>query len=168
MLSDVDVNVNVKIDAMGAADIPAVVALGSGATTGQLQEELTRPWALCFVARDSSARVIGFVLTWHVTDELHILDVVVEAELRRRGIGRALMQHALTRARERSAVHVYLEVRRGNAAAIRLYRALGFFTLAVRKKYYPDGEDAIEMAARMDPDTGQIMPGRDEVNPEHV
>jgi [ribosomal protein S18]-alanine N-acetyltransferase len=160
--------VDVTIDAMTEADIPSVVALGSGATVGQLVEELARPWALCFVARDAEAKVLGFVLTWHVTDELHILDVVVDAAVRRRGIGRSLMQHALTRARERSAVHVYLEVRRTNVAAIHLYRALGFFTLAVRKKYYPDGEDAIEMAARMDPDTGEIMPGKDEVNPERV
>jgi [ribosomal protein S18]-alanine N-acetyltransferase len=160
--------VELVIDAMTEADIPAVVALGSGVTTTQLVDELARPWSLCFVARDPQAKVLGFVLTWHVTDELHILDVVVDTEVRRRGIGRTLMEHALTRARERSAVHVYLEVRRTNKAAISLYRALGFFTLGVRKKYYPDGEDAIEMAARMDPDTGQIMPGKDEVNPERV
>ncbi len=160
---------DVTIAEMTLADIPAVVSLASGATPAQLEEEITRPWSLPFVARIAgTGTVIGFILTWHVTDEVHILDVVVEESLRRKGLGRALMNHALKRAKERSAVHVYLEVRRGNSPAIRLYRALGFFTLGVRKKYYPDGEDAIEMAARMDPETGEIMPGKDEVNVERL
>ncbi len=157
---------DLSIDAMVAADIPTVVALASGATVAQLEEEIARPWSLPFVARDrASGAVVGFLLTWHVTDEVHILDVVVAEPLRRRGIGGALMRHALTWARERSAVHIYLEVRRGNVAAIALYRGLGFYTLNVRKKYYPDGEDAIEMAARMDKDSGAILPGKDEVDP---
>ena len=42
---------------------------------------------------------------------------------------------------------MYLEVRPSNEAGILLYRKLSFEeTGKVRKKYYPDGEDAIEMA----------------------
>ena len=46
--------------------------------------------------------------------------------------------------------HVLLEVRRSNAPAIALYRALGFFAMGVRARYYPDDEDAVEMVLAFD------------------
>ena len=48
--------------------------------------------------------------------------------------------------------HVLLEVRRSNAAAIALYRALGFFAMGVRARYYPDDEDAVEMVLALRPE----------------
>ena len=50
--------------------------------------------------------------------------------------------------------HVLLEVRRSNAPAIALYRALGFFAMGVRARYYPDDEDAVEMVLALDLETG--------------
>jgi [ribosomal protein S18]-alanine N-acetyltransferase len=42
---------------------------------------------------------------------------------------------------------VYLEVRTDNAAAIALYKAHGFATIGMRRKYYqPSGADAFTMA----------------------
>ena len=38
-----------------------------------------------------------------------------------------------------------LEVRRGNAAARRLYESLGFEEVGVRRNYYGSGEDALIM-----------------------
>ncbi len=59
--------------------------------------------------------------------------------------------------------HVLLEVRRSNASAIALYRRLGFVAMGVRARYYPDDEDAVEMVLRLDPRTGVVVPGEDEV-----
>ena len=39
----------------------------------------------------------------------------------------------------------YLEVKRGNFPAIKLYLNAGFKDIAIREDYYPDGEDAIVM-----------------------
>jgi len=47
--------------------------------------------------------------------------------------------------------------------AIALYRALGFFAMGVRARYYPDDEDAIEMVLAFDIETGEIVPHADEV-----
>ena len=58
---------------------------------------------------------------------------------------------------------VLLEVRRSNRPAIRLYRAFGFTAMGLRRDYYADGEDAIEMRLTLDPRTGRVIPGRDEV-----
>ena len=55
-------------------------------------------------------------------------------------------------------------VRRSNRAAIKLYRGLGFTALGVRPQYYADNdEDAIEMILALDPESGRILPGRDEI-----
>jgi ribosomal-protein-alanine N-acetyltransferase len=54
-------------------------------------------------------------------------------------------------------------VRRSNAAAIALYRSVGFFAMGVRAKYYPDDEDAVEMVLLLDPATGAVVAHDDEV-----
>ncbi len=130
----------------------------------RLEEELGRPWARIWVARDgASGGVVGFLLAWHVADEVHLLDVATLPAFRRRGIALALMDHLLGTARQARARLVVLEVRRGNAGPIALYRRLGFRVTGLRKKYYLDGEDAIEMMLLMDPATGKVLPGEDDV-----
>lgn len=53
-------------------------------------------------------------------------DVFVEADSRGEGVGRALMAFAVQRARERGARRMELDVREDNAAALSLYRSIGF------------------------------------------
>jgi [ribosomal protein S18]-alanine N-acetyltransferase len=130
----------------------------------QIREELARPWARLWVARakQGGANAVAFLLAWHVADELHVLDVATHPELRRRGYGRALMQQALAYAREHAIRHVLLEVRRSNTPAIRLYRDCGFFAMGIRKRYYQDGEDAVEMVLVLDA-RGEVEHRKDEV-----
>jgi ribosomal-protein-alanine N-acetyltransferase len=111
----------------------------------QLREELARPWAKLRVARAEGGAVVGYILFWHVVDEIHLLDVAVAPAERRRGVGRALVQDLLSYAAEHDARKVLLEVRASNLAAVALYEALGFSRLGVRSRYYADGEDAIDM-----------------------
>ena len=131
----------------------------------QLREELARPWARLWVARGKTTpkNAVAFLLAWHVADELHILDVATHPELRRRGYGRALMQQSLAYAREHAIRHLLLEVRRSNTPAIRLYRDQGFFAMGIRKAYYQDGEDAVEMVLVFDA-RGEVEPRKDEVS----
>jgi ribosomal-protein-alanine N-acetyltransferase len=111
----------------------------------QLREELARTWARLFVARAPSGDVLGYVLFWHVVDEIHLLNVAVTPASRRQGIGRALVEHVIGYARSNEAARVLLEVRVSNLAAIRLYEAFGFESFNVRRQYYSDGEDGLEM-----------------------
>lgn len=130
--------------------------------------ELTRPWAKLWVARlgSEAAEPAAFLLAWLVADEVHILSIATATSMRRRGLARALMLEAIETARARRSELLLLEVRRSNRAAIALYRGLGFRATAIRKGYYADREDAVEMALVIDPDTGEIQPGRDEVRLE--
>jgi ribosomal-protein-alanine N-acetyltransferase len=117
--------------------------------TASLHEELGRPWSRVSVACVGE-RVVGALVAWVVADEVHLHDVATHLDHRRKGIARALVNELITLARRESARHVYLEVRRSNAAAIALYRSAGFVATGVREKYYADDEDAVEMALALD------------------
>jgi ribosomal-protein-alanine acetyltransferase len=111
----------------------------------QLREELARAWARVRVARGEGKDVVGYILFWHVADEIHLLNVAVAPEARRGGVGRALVEDLLSYARAHEAATVLLEVRASNDAAIRLYEQLGFKRFNVRVRYYADDEDGVEM-----------------------
>ncbi len=148
---------------MTEADLEVVSTLERDAFEGPtLAEELTRPWARIWVARigvdAASSRVVGFLLAWHVADELHVLNVATGAGDRRRGVGRALMNFAIEHARASDVRMVLLEVRPSNEPALALYRGLGFEELGVRKNYYPDGENALELVFRIGEAEPPILP----------
>jgi len=71
-----------------------------------------------------------------------IATVGVLPDYRRQGIGREL----LNRCEEQlSTPRVRLSVRKENVNAINLYRAEGYQTINIWKKYYKDGSDAVIM-----------------------
>jgi [ribosomal protein S18]-alanine N-acetyltransferase len=145
----------VRIEPMTERDVEAVVAIAASPSTGvtQIRDELGRKWSLSWVAREEGEGVVAFLLSWHVADELHVLNITTRDDRRRRGIGRALLDTAVAYARENAVSHVLLEVRRSNEAALGLYCSTGFVPERVRPRYYPDDEDAVEMMLRLDPTT---------------
>lgn len=130
-----------------------------------VQAELERGWARIWTGRlapDEPAA--GFLLAWSVADELHVINVATHPERRRRGVADALMTTLVETALDERRSRVLLEVRRSNRAAIKLYRAHGFSAIGVRRAYYQDNsEDAIEMMLSIDPETGTVLPTRDEI-----
>jgi ribosomal-protein-alanine N-acetyltransferase len=154
-----------RIVAMAEADVPAVARMHEATQldAAQLRDELARPWSRVWVAREGADDVVALLVAWHVSDELHVLNVATRADRRRRGAARSLMHVMLAYAREKRVRHVLLEVRRSNRGAIALYRALGFFAMGIRARYYPDDEDAVEMALALDAKTGAVIAHADEV-----
>jgi [ribosomal protein S18]-alanine N-acetyltransferase len=150
-------------------DVRAIDTIASAcfnAGTVEANEEIGRPWARIWAARERGAMhlPVGFLVAWHVADEFHVLNIATTPSQRRRGVARELMRVAFAYAAAERIRVIILEVRRSNRPAIELYRGLGFSTLGVRARYYTDNdEDAIEMMVTLDPDTGKILPGRDEV-----
>jgi [ribosomal protein S18]-alanine N-acetyltransferase len=110
-------------------------------------DELDRPWARLEVLREAATgRTLGFCNYWLVADELHILNVAVHPDARRRGHAARLLEHMLAAGREAHARVASLEVRVSNQAATALYRKRGFREVGLRPKYYAnDGEDALLM-----------------------
>ena len=66
-----------------------------------------------------------------------LLNLCVRRRLHRRGHGRRLLALLIEVARSRRSHAVVLEVRPGNAAARRLYDAMGFTEVGVSRGYYP-------------------------------
>ena len=141
------------IEPMTDRDIDAVVAIETSPRTGAalMRDELTRPWSRQWIAREEGTTVVAFLLAWHVADELHVLNLGTRGDRRRRGFARALMNAAIAYGREKQVACVLLEVRPSNAAALALYRSLGFVATGVRARYYSDDEDAVEMRLGLGP-----------------
>ncbi|MBS0387082.1 MAG: ribosomal protein S18-alanine N-acetyltransferase [Proteobacteria bacterium] len=96
---------------------------------------------------------VGYGIIACGAGEAHLLNVCVREEFRNRGLGRALMMHLLGLAASAGAAVVFLEVRPANTAAVRLYEALGFRQIGVRRGYYQavsGREDALVMRRAID------------------
>lgn len=84
------------------------------------------------------------VQTMGKDQELHTF--AVRPEFRRRGIGRAMMEHMLGISRKMGVKNIYLQVRPSNHEARELYKSLDFVGIGIRRNYYHDNfEDALVM-----------------------
>jgi [ribosomal protein S18]-alanine N-acetyltransferase len=91
-----------------------------------------------------SSEVLGYVVTWIVADEGEIANLAVRADRRRTGIGRLLVEAAISAALSGGARSLYLDVRQSNVAARSLYDTRGFVAVGRRVKYYRNpSEDAL-------------------------
>jgi [ribosomal protein S18]-alanine N-acetyltransferase len=96
-------------------------------------------------------RLVGFVLVRFAADEAEILTIATGSRHRRRGYGRMLMDDVIRRLYREHIATLFLEVERGNAAAVSLYRSLGFEVAGERKNYYasPEAGDATALVMRL-------------------
>ena len=106
--------------------------------------------------------LLGYIMFWMVFEELHLMNLAVRPEVRRRGLGTALVRHALTAGAAPGARMALLEVRASNAAALAMYRKLGFVQKSVRKGYYDHPrEDAVIMMRELLEKGGHTMLSED-------
>lgn len=133
-----------------AADLDAVVELEEASfnnptTRDWYERELERP-EVCFiyVLRTPDVPVAAFCAFWLVVDQVHINNLAVRPEMRRRGLGSRLLDAVMKEAGKLGAASLMLEVRESNTAARHLYETAGFNVHSVRKSYYTNPvEDAL-------------------------
>ena len=139
---------------MTLADVPQVHAIEEKTfpTPWSYQsfvDEMTTNKCARYVVAEENGRVIAYAGAWLVFDEGHITNIAVEQSARGRGVGTAVTRALMQYASNMGVSYMTLEVRRSNLAAQRMYRALGFIELGVRKRYYEDnGEDAYLMVCQ--------------------
>lgn len=106
---------------------------------------LAEPAAYFATAHAAASKgVAGYLVAWFVADEGEIANLAVRQPTRRRGVGAALLDAALTEAQRRGTIAVYLEVRDSNTAARALYASRQFEEVGRRRQYYRKPvEDAI-------------------------
>lgn len=148
--------VGVTIREAEPADLIAIVRIE--------QSSFSQPWPFQafqnfvgtpgFLVAASGGDVIGYVVSdtarpWG-TEVGHIKDIAVHPEYRRRGIGKRLLERALTVLLVEGVTRVKLEVRASNERAIALYEQYGFSPKHRVPRYYDDGEDAIVYVTDLD------------------
>ena len=75
--------------------------------------------------------------------------VVVKKEFRNKGVGALLISELEKTLINQNKEKIFLEVRKGNVIAKKLYEKVGFKVISERKGYYSDGEDAVVMAKEL-------------------
>jgi ribosomal-protein-alanine N-acetyltransferase len=116
-------------------------AYGEAWTRRQISDALLMPGThYLLIAADGAPPgedepAAGFALTRGAADEEELLLIAVLPELRRKGIGGALLRRVISEARARGATRLFLEMREGNPAEA-LYRRNGFMPVGRRKNYY--------------------------------
>lgn len=98
--------------------------------------------------------IVGFCICQKVADEANLFNIAIHPEFRQQGLAKDLLNNLIDRLLEinspNSISTLWLEVRKSNQAAIRLYSSIGFNEITIRKNYYPTAngkqEDAIIMA----------------------
>ena len=116
--------------------------------------ELARPCGGVLLAlhdAPNGPEALGVLSFLRVTEELHVLAVAVARVGQRRGTGRALTASAMDLARSEGANAILLEVRRDNEGARAFYVSLGFFCFNIRRRYYADDVDALELVLALEP-----------------
>ena len=97
---------------------------------------LSAPYILGFIAEGQGRRITGYLVARVIEGEGEVLNIAVEPESRRVGIGAQLLDAALVALGKRGVEAVFLEVRVSNQSAINLYLARGFRPIGQRHSYY--------------------------------
>ncbi len=100
-----------------------------------LTEVLERPEFRYLIACEGE-KMLGYGGFYVAADEASITNIATEHEARGRGVAGTVIKAIIKEASELEAQTIFLEVRAGNAAAIRVYERCGFERLGVRKGFY--------------------------------
>jgi ribosomal-protein-alanine N-acetyltransferase len=140
----------VTLERMSPYDIAAVlriehISFPSAWSAESYLRELRNPTSYYLVAR-WRGDIVGYAGMWVIPEEAHVSTIAVHPEVRRGGLGEAMMRHLIGVARARGATRMTLEVREANEAAQSLYAKLGFTVQETIPRYYGDtGENALLM-----------------------
>lgn len=133
---------------MTQADVPAIAELekicfSDPWSENSIASELDNRLSYWLVAEEND-KVVGYVGSQSVLDSADMMNVAVDPEYRKQGIGEALVGELLVHLKEKKIISLFLEVRVSNMPAIALYEKLGFTVAGRRPKYYRNPrEDAL-------------------------
>lgn len=130
----------ITIRTMCSEDVSQIAALEAACfsmpwSENSISYELSNPLSLWLVACDSD-HVVGYIGSQTVIDETDIMNVAVDSEYRRNGIGQKLLCELIRQLMQKNVKAISLEVRASNDTAISLYRKFGFETVGRRPGYY--------------------------------
>lgn len=124
-----------------AADVAAIAQIEKQCFSDPWSEESFRSLvegahALFLVAISPDGRVVGYTASIDVREDAELLNVAVNLDWRRQGIGALLLDSIIAALLEKQVKTLYLEVRESNVAALALYKSREFRELSLRRNYY--------------------------------
>ena len=136
-------------------DMPSILAIE--------QASFVSPWSVytfltalhdrksCNITARCHGNVVGYCFSLGMKNMVHLLNLAVHPDFRRQGIARRLLDQIFSFARSDGKSYVFLEVRKSNDSAKRLYASVGFTHVNTWRRYYSDsGEDASIMVKRLE------------------
>ena len=139
----------ITVRRLSLADLPQVMLIE--------RRSFAAPWSLAMFGLEVSKasgislvalqgeRIVGYLVCSRYADVWHVMNVAADLDVRRRGIGTALVRELFERA-DRPGARYTLEVRPSNTSAVAMYECLGFGSAGRRPGYYHDTrEDALIM-----------------------
>jgi len=139
----------ITVRRLSLADLPQVMLIE--------RRSFSAPWSLAMFGLEVSKasgislvalqgeRIVGYLVCSRYADVWHVMNVAADLDVRRRGIGTALVRELFERA-DRPGARYTLEVRPSNTSAVAMYDRLGFGSAGRRPGYYHDTrEDALIM-----------------------
>lgn len=139
---------------MTVSDIPWVVGIERASfddpwNEALFEDELERADRAWLVATAPDGRVLGYGGVMVTHGDAHLMDLAVEQQARRSGLGRRLLWALAEQAVALGADGMTLEVAVSNTAAVSLYASCGFDVRGRRRGYYTrTGDDALLMWSR--------------------
>jgi ribosomal protein S18 acetylase RimI-like enzyme len=135
-----------------AKDIDSLQRLEETAFRGdRLTRRSFRRWlrhSLCvFLVCERAGKIAGYILIGfrRGSRRARMYSLAVDPAWRRRGIALLLIEKAEQATWDAGALSMRLEVAANNAAAVQLYRKLGYMQFGVYRDYYEDHSDALRM-----------------------
>ena len=135
-------------------DMPAVYAIEDRSfeypwTRDEFWRCLRTRDCMSLVAEHAQA-VAGYVVYEIHDDRLRILNFAVHPDLRRQGVGRAMVQKLTGKLSPNRRRHITLEIREINLQAQLFFRALGFRAVRIKHGFYAEtDEDAYVFEYRL-------------------
>lgn len=105
-----------------------------------------------FLVAEEDGIIAGYAGIVMVPEDGDITNVAVRSSMRGKGIGRMIVQSMIEEAKKQGVTNIYLEVRKSNEPAIKLYESLGFVPISIRKDYYEEPKEDAVIMKRSDTD----------------
>ena len=148
--SDINMKSKIEIEEISKKDAPCVAKIEKECFSTPFSEAdilgyIDNPiWNFFVATLDGS--IIGYVSFTKIIDECQIVNVAVSKSARKMGVGTLLIERLLNFCRQNGVSKLFLEVRKSNTPAIKLYEKFGFLAVGVSKNHYSvPTEDAILM-----------------------
>lgn len=112
----------------------------------QYEYELNDSPVSCLYVYEKDGEIVGFIDFWITFEACQLTKLAVAKKARKQGIASEMIDFMVEEAEEQGCEAIFLEVRKSNLAAQKLYEKHDFLEINIRKEYYPDNyEDAIVM-----------------------